>query len=160
MPAEIEPPELASLLDFAERSRAGDWSLRSALVRYAQPDPGRVRQVLENVRRIDGAARAHGKLFEKQGHAVWAAVTADAEPGGDVDPQVVGLLRTAADLDRLGDELAAWAVAPDGGNPAEEVDRVVAAVAARLDELGVAREDPEDRPRPGPRGAPRRRGAT
>ena len=51
VPAEIEPVELARVVDFAERSRVGDWSLRSALVRYAEGQPERVSQVLEQVRR-------------------------------------------------------------------------------------------------------------
>ncbi|MFT7648552.1 MAG: hypothetical protein ACI8Y4_003304 [Candidatus Poriferisodalaceae bacterium] len=44
-----------SLLNHAERSRVGDWSTRSALMRLAQPEPVRVSRVLESVRRCDGA---------------------------------------------------------------------------------------------------------
>jgi hypothetical protein len=43
----------ASLLNYAEVPYPGDWTLRSALVRLAQPEPGRVGAVLELVRRLD-----------------------------------------------------------------------------------------------------------
>ena len=67
VPVVPEPPELARLLDFAERSRAGDWSLRSSLVRYAQSQPVRVSQVLELVRRIEAALHPHARLLAGQG---------------------------------------------------------------------------------------------
>ena len=35
VPAEVEPAELAQLLDFAECPHTENWSLRAALVRYA-----------------------------------------------------------------------------------------------------------------------------
>lgn len=44
-----------SLLNFAELARSDDWSLRSALVRAAQPEPVRAAAVLELVRRCEGA---------------------------------------------------------------------------------------------------------
>jgi hypothetical protein len=148
MPAEIEPPELASLLDLAERPRVADWSLRAALVRYGQPHPQRISQVLELVRRIDAAFRPQQKLFEKDGAAVWAAVVADAPPAGE-HAQVIGLLRAAAVLDRLGDELAAWAVDPAAAPSGleHEVDAAVADVTARLDDLDIPREERERPPR-------------
>ena len=58
VPADIEPPELARLLDFAERPRTQDWSLRAALVRYAQPRPQSVSDLLDLVRRLEAALAA------------------------------------------------------------------------------------------------------
>lgn len=148
VPPELEPPELARLVDFAERPRAGDWSLRSALVRYAQGQPVRVRQVLEQVRRIEFALRPHSKLLAREGPELWRSL----EPGAPPPPAapsalVVGLLQAARELDRLGDRLAAWALDWRGARPDAEVDAVVSDVAQRLDALGVAREEQQGTPR-------------
>lgn len=150
MPAEPEPPELAALVDFAERGRVGDWSLRGALVRYAQGEPRRVRLVLELVRRLDAALHPHSSALVKDGPAIWAAVTADGAATGAHAP-LVELLRTAQVLDALGDTLATWAEDPKAApRPDAEVDAAIAAVTARLADLGVPEEEPI------PRGARRR----
>lgn len=148
MPAEIEPPELARLVDYAERPRTEDWSLRAALTRYAQPQPQRVSDILDLVRRIEFAIRPQLKALERDGQTYWQAVqSADGASAADL---VVGLLRAMAELDRLGEVLAAWAVDPAAGErPDHTVDAVTADVARRLDELGVPREQ---RQRPRPRG--------
>jgi hypothetical protein len=143
MPAEIEPPELARLVDFAERPRTRDWSLRSALVRYAQPEPQRVNDILELVRRVDAVLAKSGARLGREGPALWDAVERD---GDAPDPYLVGVLNAARELDGLGEVLATWAV-DRGRRPDAEVDQVVADVAQRLDVLGVPREE---RP-PGPR---------
>jgi hypothetical protein len=144
MPPEIEPPELARLVDYAERPRTRDWSLRSALVRYAQPEPQRVNDILELVRRVDATLGKHTAELDRDGPALWQAV---ADGGDGPDAYVVGVLRAARELDALGEVLATWAVDRAGNRPDDEVDRVVADVAQRLDALGVPREE---RP-PGPR---------
>jgi hypothetical protein len=126
-------------VDFAERSRVGDWSLRSALVRYAEGQPVRVSQVLEQVRRTETALHALGKVFEKRGPELWASLD-----GGDVTPddaRIVDLLRAAAELDRLGDALATWAEDRTGSRPDDDVDSLTAQVAKRLDDLGLPREE-------------------
>jgi hypothetical protein len=148
---EVEPPELARLVDLAERPRDEDWSLRAALVRYAQPQPVRASAVVEVVRRIEGVLRSKAKVLERQGPAVWAALAAAGD--GDVDAQLVGVLRAAAELDRLGDLLAGWAVDRRPPRPDGAVDEVIADVAARLDALGVPREDGSGRPPRGSRAA-------
>ena len=144
MAAEIEPPELARLFDFAERPRIRDWSLRSALVRYAQPEPQRVNDILELVRRVDAALGKNAAKLDREGPAYWNALRHD---GDGPDAYVVGVLEAARDLDGLGEVLATWAVDRAGKRPNAEVDRVVANVARRIDGLGVPREE---RP-PGPR---------
>jgi len=140
VPAEIEPPALTRLIDFAERPRTEDWSLRSALVRYAQPEPERVNGILELVRRTEGALGQHGKLIEREGQDLWNAFEA-ADAPSESNAHVIGLLRAAAELDRLGDVLAAWAVDRAGDLPNAEVDSVAADVSRRLDTLGVPREE-------------------
>lgn len=144
MAAEIRPRELADLVDLSERPRVDDWSLRAALVRYAQREPERVSAVLEVVRRIEAVLHPQAKVLAKEGPQTWDAVTAGT-PGPMPD-----LLRAMQPLDALGDRLAAWAVDRAGDPPDAEVDRVVASVTARLDELGVPREQRE-RPPPGAR---------
>jgi hypothetical protein len=141
---EIEPPELAQLVDFAERPRVDDWSLRSALVRYAQPQPQRVQALLESVRRLDFTLGKHRKTIEKTGPELWATLQSGADDG-----ELVALLRVATEIDELGDVLAKWALDPDQAQPNDAVDRVVAGTSARLDALGVAREEG---PPPGRRG--------
>jgi hypothetical protein len=153
MAAEVHPQELAQLLDVAERPRAEGWSLRAALTRYAQPQPQRASDLIELVRRIEAALRPHQSSFESDGGSVWAAVIGGND--GDAEGEgVVGVLRALQEIDRVADVLATWAVDRAGDRPDEAIDAVVADVTARLESLGVAREE---RP-PIPRGARTRRG--
>lgn len=151
MSVEIEPPQLARLVDFAERPRVQDWSLRAALVRYAQPEPERVNRVVELVRRIEWALRSHRKVIERAGQEIWDALQGGADHAGP-HAEVIALLDAASQLDRIGDILAEWAVDLAGERPNAVVDAVTETVARRLDELGVPRE--ERRPRPPRRGDP------
>ena len=48
---EIDP--VRSLLNYAESPQADDWTLRSGLVRLAQPEPERVGDLLQVLRRLD-----------------------------------------------------------------------------------------------------------
>jgi hypothetical protein len=140
VPAEIQPVELARIVDFAERSRVGDWTLRSALVRYAEGQPERVSQVLEQVRRLDAALHPYNKALEKRGAELWRLL----DGGGDVAPDdvlLIELLRVAIELDQLGDAMAVWADDRTGPRPDEGVDATAATAAERLDALGVAREE-------------------
>jgi hypothetical protein len=143
VPAEIQPVELGRVVDFAERSRVGDWSLRSALVRYAEGEPVRVSQVIEQVRRLETALHALRKRLEHHGPQLWAAV--EGQPADVDEAKVVDLLRAAIELDRLGDTLATWAEDRAGRRPDDDVDRVTAEVARRLDDLGLPREEPPPR---------------
>ncbi len=63
-----EPPtgalDAPQLVDHAESSHADDWSLRAALVRFAQPEPTRAAAVLELIRRTDGALASHRRLLD------------------------------------------------------------------------------------------------
>ncbi|MDP1820925.1 MAG: hypothetical protein Q8K58_13690 [Acidimicrobiales bacterium] len=146
MPADIEPPELARLADFAERSRAADWSLRSALCRYAQPQPQQVSDVLDLARRIEAALHPHQGLLRREGRALWAMLEGGSGPA-EADPAdpVVALLAVMVELDRLGDLLAAWADDRAAHDPQPAVAATVSALAQRLEALGVPHEE---RPRP------------
>jgi len=105
-----------SLLGFADAPRDQDWTLRSALVRFAQPEPTRAGAVLELVRRTDGALK----------HADEAR-TAELAP-------------VVAELGALADVLVAWAITRDGPPPVDAVERHGAAVHEALEALGVPRE--------------------
>lgn len=147
MPRDLEPPELQQLVDFAERPRVADWSLRAALVRYAQGQPQRVGDLMEQVRRVEAALQAHRKVFEADGPALWTAVTEGRAPVDADQAPAVDLLGLVVALDRVGDALATWAVDRVGDPPGAQVDEVTAALATGLDELGVPRESREAPPR-------------
>ena len=154
MPKELQPAGLAALVDFAERPRTADWSLRAALVRYAQAEPQRVSELLEQVRRVEAVFHGHRKLLEQHGPELWSALD-----GGDAEPEhgaLVGVLGATRELDRAGDALAAWAVDRADDPPDALVDEVTLAVGRRLDEIGVPREEPHEGQRP--RGMGRGRG--
>jgi hypothetical protein len=53
------------LVDYAEAERDGGWSLRSSLVRFAQPEPVRASAVLELVRRTDATLGPSRNLLER-----------------------------------------------------------------------------------------------
>lgn len=143
VPADPQPPELARLVDYAERPRTGDWSLRSALVRYGEGQPRRVSDLLDLVRRIDFALRPHARLLATDGPALWEALRgrgAGPAPGSPAG-FVVELLRAMEPLDAVAEDLAAWADDQSLPRPDAAVDAAVAQVARHLDALGVAREE-------------------
>jgi len=113
-------------------------------VRYAEGQPERVSAVLEQVRRVEAALHTHSKLVERRGPELWAALDGRAPMDGD-EGSVVELLLVAAELDRLGDALAAWADDRTSPRPDDAVDAAAAAAAQRLDDLGVPREEQQPR---------------
>jgi hypothetical protein len=111
--------------------------------------------VLELVRRIEVAINAHRDALEAEGPELWNALQAGDEAArGD---RLVGVLRAMVELDRLGDALAAWADDPSTPRPDAEVDATVTDVAARLDALGIPREQRQRPPREQRQRAPRAR---
>lgn len=103
------------IIGFSERPRAGNWTLRSALVRLAQPEPLRSEAILQIVRRLDAAL----KPFEKE-----------PENAGEL----AGVVET---MGELSDSLCEWAQAGPANPPLGAIDQTCAALFARLDELGV-----------------------
>lgn len=157
------------LVAYAESPRADDWSLRSALVRYAQPEPARASAVLELVRRTDGALKPFHRLLESTEVATdpsLATARVDArttdlarvavcapddldrvlseyESVQQLDSEertVVLLLAVAVELDALGDILAAWALDRSRRRPDAEVDAISRRAFTMLGALGVDRE--------------------
>lgn len=140
MAAPLEPARLAELVDLAERIRAGGWSFRAALCRYAQPQPERAAAVLSVLRRVESAFGAGLAELRSEG-ADLLARSEEAGDGTDESP-LVGLLALAGELDELGTALAAWAVDGKGDRPDHQVDEVATHARTRLTELGVPEEAP------------------
>ena len=112
---------------------------------YAQPQPQRVSDVLDLIRRIEFAFGAEQAAFAKDGATLWEAVQS-AKPGQPSDG-LVGLLRATVELDQMGDALAAWAADTSIERPDATVDAVIADVARRLDDLGIPHEERQPPPR-------------
>jgi len=158
MAVELEPPELARLLDAAERPRAGNWSLRAALTRYAQPQPQRASDVIELLRRAEAALKPHQRRLEKEGLVVWSRVVEEGDDAAGDDGLLVGLLRALRELDRVADSLASWAVDRAGERPDAAVDAAVADISDRFARLGVPFEERQGPPTgPGSRRRPAKR---
>ncbi len=168
--------EVHSILNYAEVPRRGDWTLRSALVRLAQPHPLRSEAVLQLVRRLDAALKPMVRSLQKHG-----VTTTRSIPGGlsnvddirlvdivasdellaeydasvgltDDERASVGLVRLAMTLDGLSTTLAEWANAGSEEPPISEIDSTCAAVLAAMNDQGVPVEQEWTGPRGG-RGA-------
>lgn len=136
--------DVDALVEYAERPRVDGWSLRAALVRYAQPEPARAGAILELVRRTDGALKPFAKLLSGAPHLISIADRDPAEDAAeelaDDEATVVALLRVAMALDRLGDVLATWATNRSDERPDAEIDAIARRAFVMLADLGVARE--------------------
>lgn len=62
---EVEPDPDVSLVNYGERPHEGDWTLRSALVRLAQPHPAAVGSLLELMRRLDAPLHHVSKILHR-----------------------------------------------------------------------------------------------
>ena len=133
-----------SLIDYAERGRTGDWTLRSALVRYAQPEPARAGAVLELVRRTDAALKPFHSLVQQSPDLEEIARAGDGVERDrrldDDEAMAVALLAVAAELDQMSDVLVEWAADIDRPRPDTAVDEIARRVFTRLADLGVERE--------------------
>lgn len=87
-----------NLLNYAEAPYEGDWTLRSALMRLAQPHPKRVGQVLDLTRRLDAPLHHVRKVLER--HVVMADRGLTPENVEKEPLAAIGDIRTA-DLARL-----------------------------------------------------------
>lgn len=141
-------PDGHRLVDYAESGRSGDWTLRSALVRFAQPEPTRAGSVLELIRRTDGALKPHRRRLESvsaPSHPDLGedlVIAADGVPSirSDarrvLDAPVADLARAAHRLDD-GDAIVAAYVAVAGDHPSFEAIPLLA-VALELDAIAEA----------------------
>jgi hypothetical protein len=153
------PDDGIRLVDYAESPRVDHWSLRGALVRYAQPEPVRASALLELVRRTDGALKPFARDLERElAPTDPRLVAASFSPEGFTPSPEVRLDIRAADLARLAvdaaDDLDAIIagyeeVAPLRGEERSAIPLL--AVAVELDRLGeVLAEWAADRRTPRP----------
>lgn len=127
-------------MGYAESPRSGDWSLRSALVRLAQPEPVRAGAVLELVRRCDGALHPYVRALEST--TVWCDRSLTIDTVGD-EPGRPHPDSRASDLARLvrssPDDLDAVLAGYTALAPLSDDERgalPLLLVALDLDELG------------------------
>ncbi len=130
-----------SLINYAEMARTGNWTLRSALVRLAQPHPALASVVLDQVRRCDGALHPLARSLEA--HTVLAdrqldpANLAEAPVEGYPDSRMADIARLVrADPDTMDTVLASYELVA----PLDEVERdalPLLLVASGLDQLGA-----------------------
>ena len=155
------PDDGVRLVQYAESARVGDWSLRGALVRYAQPEPARASAVLELVRRTDGALKPFGRALE-QSETPTDPELSDASFGAAGQPLLasdrVRVDARAADLARVAlrapDEVDRVLAEYEAVSPLSDDERAaipLLAVAVELDALGdVLAGWAHDRSRPRP----------
>ncbi len=165
-----------SILNYAEAPREKDWTLRSALVRLAQPHPLRSEAVLQLVRRLDAAIKPMVRSLQQHGVTSQRSI-----PGGaqnisdtrlvdvvsdsdvlaayrerielnDAEQASVQLVRLALQMDELADRLATWAAAGSSDPPLAEIDHTCARVLKAMNDGGVPEEPRWDGPRSGGRG--------
>ena len=110
-------------------------------MRYAQPQPQRVNDLLDLVRRTEFALGQHAALLQRNGAALWDALEDGSVPSDARLAHVVELLRVVMKLDRIGDVLADWAIDISGERPDAALDAAIEDIGKDLDELGVPHEE-------------------
>ncbi|MEL7156310.1 MAG: hypothetical protein AAFN30_06900 [Actinomycetota bacterium] len=171
-PIPVEAP--LDLVNLSERARSEGWTFRSALVRFAQPEPLRSAVIMEFIRRGEAALQplqsilADGRLVElarlldsNDGHGGDASDHGDHDalegyqslvPLTDDELAALPLVRAVLTLDDLGQTLAEWAPSAPAPGPVATVDDTLARLRTRFDDLSV----PVESGPPGP-GRGRRR---
>ena len=79
--ARADPVPDLSLLNFEESPRSGDYTMRSALVRFAQPEPARAAALLHLVRRLNATLQPVSRQLETNTVIADAALNIDAIVG-------------------------------------------------------------------------------
>lgn len=82
----VEPDPDGSLLNYGERPHEGDWTLRSALVRLAQPQPSAVGSLLELMRRLDGPLHHVSRILHEHTVTCDRLLSVDRLSGPPSDP--------------------------------------------------------------------------
>jgi hypothetical protein len=161
-PAEPDPER--SILNLAESARRDDWTLRSALVRLAQPEPVLAGALLEVIRRCEGALQPLARTLERhmvasQPSLVPGSLRHDGRDWQLADdgtrrpePRVVDLARLAGNDDERSTLLAAAYDRAQSLDAGEQQALGVLGVAVELDRLadvlaGWAVTAPGDPPR-------------
>ena len=77
----VDVDETRTLLQVAESPRVDDWTLRSALVRFAQPEPDLASAILESVRRTQAALDPMARELLRRGVVTDRRLASSAEGG-------------------------------------------------------------------------------
>ena len=136
-----EPDPNVTLLNYAEMGRAGDWSLRAAMVRLALPDPLIVVEIADLVRRLDTVLHHVATPLAKQTVTCdrsLSLATVDGDPG-DAYPDTRGadLARLAADAGPHGDVVVEAYLAEIDLTQEERIALPLLGVALKLDGLAA-----------------------
>ena len=149
--------ETNSIINYAEAPRQGDWTLRSSLVRLAQPHPLRSEAVLQLVRRLDAALKPFVRELQKHPAETTRSIpggasnivgvgvvdlveTPDAVELSDAERDSLHLIGIALELDELANTLTAWAFAGSADPPVGEIDQTCARVLRSMNDLEVPEE--------------------
>lgn len=153
----MEIDETNSIINYAEAPRHQNWTMRSALVRLAQPHPLRSEAVLQLVRRLDAALKPFVRDLQK-----FPIESSRSIPGGVanvIDVRVVDLVDSpdtveltsserdalhlvglAIELDGLATTLTGWASQGSADPPVSEIDQTCARVLRSMNDLSVPEE--------------------
>ena len=115
-PVEAQPQQ--SLVNYAESPRVDDWTMRSALVRFAQSEPVRASSLLELVRRLDTVLHHVARPLERR----TVRCDRDLGPSFTAEPIAPYPDTRTADLARIGRALPPEEFATVLGSYAAEVD--------------------------------------
>lgn len=134
-----EPDPVATILNYAEMGRTGDWSLRSAMVRLALPEPMIVVEVANHIRRLDTVLHHVATPLAKQTVLCDRAISLETVSGPPIDPypdtRIADVARLAASAGPVGD-VVVEAYARDVDLTQEErVALPLIGVALQLDSL-------------------------
>ena len=136
-PAAADP--VVTLLNYAEMGRAGDWSLRSAMVRLALPEPMIVVEIANLVRRLDAVLHHVATPLAKRTVTCdrgLGMATVDGEPVEPYpDTRGADLARLAADAGGHGDVVVEAYLAAIDLSQEERVALPLLGVALELDGL-------------------------
>lgn len=133
------PDAAVTLVNHAESPRADDWTLRSALVRLASPEPQLVADLLTRVRRLDATLQQAASILAKQTVVCDRGLTLDTVDGDPVDPypdtRTADLARLAVDAGDDADVVVEAYVESIELGPAEMAALPLLGVALTIDTL-------------------------
>ncbi|MEM7141333.1 MAG: hypothetical protein AAF548_09905 [Actinomycetota bacterium] len=134
-----DPDPDRSLVNHAESPRIGDWTMRSAMTRLAQPEPQLVEMLATLIRRLDAILHHLARPLERHTVICDRAIAADTLSGPPVEPypdtRTADLARLAEGVGSAGDDVVAGYVA-EVELSAEEAHAVpLLRVAAMFDAL-------------------------
>ena len=142
VPADLEPPALARLVDFAERPRTDDWSLRAPRSSATRsPNRSASNDLLDLVRRLDSALGRYSTVLQRDGDAVWAVLDGGGKPADERQAR-----SSICSASRRSSTVSATC-SPSGPStspatrPDDAVDDVIDEIGAQLDALGVPHEE-------------------